>query len=259
MRPWRPRGAPRLGPAQAHVIAGGGRTERDEALRRREVVGERREPAHDIGPGDLGGSALEGRTRRRGFEVPRRGERVAAQGAERGLHDGLEPSAATKVRGECRAHRGLVDDGASTQRSEPNDDARRAEAALGGRRRVERGNQGVARCTIEAFEGGHLAARDPRNRGHAGDAGLAVDQDRAAAALALGCAPVLHVEATELVAERLEQGAVSLDDDGGAVEGEGGRRRSGSRCGQLNELPQPQVWVAVGFVMWNPAPCRPSV
>ena len=29
--------------------------------------------------------------------------------------------------------------------------------------------------------------------------------------------------------------------------------------GQLNELPQPQVWVAFGFVMWNPASCSPSV
>ena len=37
----------------------------------------------------------------------------------------------------------------------------------------------------------------------------------------------------------------------------GGRARSGGA--QLKEEPQPQVRVALGFVMWNPAPCSPSL
>ena len=50
-------------------------------------------------------------------------------------------------------------------------------------------------------------ARDPGDGRHARDAGLAVDEHRAAPALALRCAAVLHVAATEVVAERLEERA----------------------------------------------------
>jgi hypothetical protein len=49
-----------------------------------------------------------------------------------------------------------------------------------------------------------------------------------------------------------------MDLDGVSVEGEGdGCRRGG--VAQLNEEPQPQVRVAFGFTMWNPAPCSPSL
>jgi hypothetical protein len=48
------------------------------------------------------------------------------------------------------------------------------------------------------------------------------------------------------------------DRDGLPVEEEGD---GGSRGGvdQLKEEPQPQVRVALGFTMWNPAPCSPSL
>ena len=53
------------------------------------------------------------------------------------------------------------------------------------------------------------------------------------------------------------------DGDGPAVELEvqTGRHRGAGRrgCAQLKEEPQPQVRVAFGFVMWNPASWRPSV
>ena len=73
-----------------------------------------------------------------------------------------------------------------------------------------------------------------------------------------GAQPSFTSRATELVAQRVEEGAARGDVDVDAVEPErdGGRVRG--RLGQLNELPQPQVCVAFGFVMWNPAPCSPS-
>jgi hypothetical protein len=40
------------------------------------------------------------------------------------------------------------------------------------------------------------------------------------------------------------------------LEGDGGRRGG---VDQLKEEPQPQVRVALGFTMWNPAPCSPSL
>ena len=88
---------------------------------------------------------------------------------------------------------------------------------------------------------------------HAGDAGVAVDEDRAAAALALGRAAVLDRRDPEpLAQDRQERFAVGdLELDGLAVEGE-------RECGQLNDWPQPQVRSAFGLLMWNPEPWRPS-
>ncbi len=66
------------------------------------------------------------------------------------------------------------------------------------------GGELTLRC-LEALEGGDLAALDPRGRGDAGDPGGAVDQDRAAAALALGRASVLGRAQTEVVAKDGEE------------------------------------------------------
>ena len=92
--------------------------------------------------------------------------------------------------------------------------------------------------------------------------GGTVHPDGAAAALALGAAAVLDRTAPQLLAERVEErGPVHRHqtDDGGRPlrrEGDGGRRGG---VAQLKEEPQPQVRVALGFTMWNPAPCSPSL
>ena len=90
------------------------------------------------------------------------------------------------------------------------------------------------------------------DRGHAATRGLAVDQHRAAAALALRAAAVLGRARAEPVAQDLEQRrAVVGDLDRAAVEAE--------RSGQEKLWPQPQVRVAFGFVMANPDWSRPSL
>jgi hypothetical protein len=66
--------------------------------------------------------------------------------------------------------------------------------------------------------------------------------------------------APELLAERVEEGyPLIVDDlDGDSVKQESyGRSRGG--LAQLKDEPQPQVRVALGFTMWNPAPCSPSL
>ena len=51
---------------------------------------------------------------------------------------------------------------------------------------------------------------------------------------------------------------IVIDLDGDPIENKGdGCRRGG--FAQLNEEPQPQVRVAFGFTMWNPASCNPSL
>ncbi len=114
----------------------------------------------------------------------------------------------------------------------------------------------VAILVGKPFEGGHLAAADPSKRGHAGHPGDAVDPDRAAAALALGAAAVLHRAEPEPLAQQVEQGrAVVGRLDVRAVDAE----RIGGSADQLKEEPQPQVRVALGLVTWKPASWSPSL
>ena len=64
-----------------------------------------------------------------------------------------------------------------------------------------------SRCSVGSpSTRGHPAAGDAAHRGHAGDAGRAVDPDRAAPALALGTAAVLDRTAAQLLAQRVEEG-----------------------------------------------------
>ena len=79
-----------------------------------------------------------------------------------------------------------------------------------------------------------------------------------------GLQPSLARAATQAVAQDLEQrGAVVGDLDVDPVDAERERRRRLGApvrwSGQLKDEPHPQVRVALGFEMWNPAPCRPSV
>ena len=124
--------------------------------------------------------------------------------------------------------------------------------------------------SAEALEGGHRAPGHPADRGDAGHPGGAVHPDRAAAALALGAAAVLGGVLTELLAQHLEQRRRRRRRPRPARRPVEGRQlierwRAGPagaaerRVRQLKEEPQPQVRVALGFVMWNPAPCSPSL
>ena len=171
-------------------------------------------PADDVWADELGeplsnvalADAAAGIPRGRGGASPRA---IAA-----GLDDRLEAGAPTEVCGERGADDTVVDPVLSPECGEPDDDARRAEAALGGRRGVERVHEWSRTAASRPLERRHVASGDPEHRRHARDPRLAVHEHRAAAALALRGAPVLDVEATELVAKRVEKRSVAWDGDG---------------------------------------------
>ena len=70
---------------------------------------------------------------------------------------------------------------------------------------TKRRGEAVADSGIETVDGRDRAAVDARDRGDARDVWLAVDQHRAAAALTLRRAAVLHREHTEALAEHREE------------------------------------------------------
>jgi hypothetical protein len=98
----------------------------------------------------------------------------------------------------------------------------------------------------------HPPPRGPGDRRDARDPRVAVDPDRAAAALALRAAPVLGAAYAQAVAQDFEEGrrAVRLNLDVAAVEGEPDQEKL---------WPQPQVRVALGLVMAKPDCSRPSL
>ena len=108
-----------------------------------------------------------------------------------------------------------------------------------------------------------------RTRGHAGHPGQAVDPHGATATLTLGATAVLDRAAPELLAQHVEEGDAVGDGDLAPVQDEGdqgdrswccsGDGTPGRAPAQLKEEPQPQVRVALGFVMWNPASWSPSL
>ena len=146
--------------------------------------------------------------------------RAAAASASRGRRGGRRerPSAASTIgwnpvhRQRCAAsavrtsgrRRPRV---TSEQRGEPDQDARRAEPALGRRCGVERRQQGVEPAGSRPSS---VVTTRPatRHRRHARHPRLAVDEHRATAALALRGAPVLHVPAAERP-EGVEEGRVA--------------------------------------------------
>ena len=105
---------------------------------------------------------------------------------------------------------------------QPHDDARRAEPALAA--------AGGAQRRRPAVGPGHRRGRgdrppgDSADRGDARDTRLAVDEDRAAAALALGAAAVLRRAHAEALAQDVEERAAVVEHlDAPAVEGERGQ------------------------------------
>ena len=140
---------------------------------------------------------------------------------------------------------------ASGEGGQPEDDPGGAETTLAGAGGDERVRPTAADVRVEPVDGRHLPAGDSPERRHAGHPRRTVDPDGAATALALRTTAVLGRPAAEMLAQGVEQGRVVVRRlDGSPVEAE---------RDQLNEEPQPQVRVALGFVMWNPAPCSPSL
>ena len=140
-----------------------------------------------------------------------------------GLEDGAPACAAAEVGEKGLGHLGF---GPVFERGEAHDDPGRAETALARASRVERVCP-LAR-PVEAGGRGHLARRHPPSGCHTGDAGLAVDQHSATAALALRTAPVLDAADAQAVAQNLEERGrrveSGVDLDGPAVENEGERQ-----------------------------------
>jgi hypothetical protein len=126
---------------------------------------------------------------------------------------GAEPSL------DARAVEGgafLIDEGLGA-----NEDPRRAESAL--QRPLDRERPGEASplLVVEPFQGDDVLALGPLHRDQTGLDRLAVHQDRAAAALPRGRAPVLRGGDVELLAERGQQmGVVGLDRSGLPVDGD---------------------------------------
>jgi len=189
------------------------------------------------------------------------GASIEAQSGAPRLHDRLPARTAAQVGQERRFDSGVgYRPGARLEGGQPEQDARGAKAALAGPGGGEGPRPPGPELGIEPLDRGDRSAGDPPDRGDAGDTGGTVDPDRAAATLALGAAAVLDRMARELFTQGVEQrdpqAVVNLDR--GSVEDKGnGRRRGG--VAQLKEEPQPQVRVALGFTMWNPAPCSPSL
>src|SRR4051794_5176758 len=107
------------------------------------------------------------------------------------------------------------------QGGQAQDDARGAEAALAGTGGAEGIGPRLSLGVRQAVDGGDRPAGHPPGRRDAGDPRRAVDQHRAAPALALGTAPILRRARAEAVAKYLEKrGVLVLDGDLLAVEGE---------------------------------------
>ncbi len=130
-------------------------------------------------------------------------------------------------------------------------------AGAGGEKRFDPASLEIS---IEPFNRGHRPSGHTSGGSDACHAGSAINPDGAASALALGAAPVLDRTAPQLLPERVKERdsliVINLDRVPVKEKGNGWRR---ARFSQLNEEPQPQVRVAFGFTIWNPAPCSPSL
>ena len=131
----------------------------------------------------------------------RRGGGVEVAFAEHGARStfdrfvhGLPSGAPAQVRGERTVEVDAARLAPGLRGRDPHEDPGRAEPALRTAARHEPGREVVAHRAVEPVDGRHRPAGDARRGRDAGDAWFAVDQDRAAPALALGRAPVLHRE-----------------------------------------------------------------
>jgi hypothetical protein len=108
---------------------------------------------------------------------------------------------------------------------EPAQDSGRTEPALAGAVLDELAHQTFRYLGGQPIGGDHGSAGDPADGGYASDARSAVDEHRAATALSLRAATILHGVDTEILAEDLEQRRpVPGYLDGAAVKGERDRQ-----------------------------------
>src|SRR5207237_836163 len=91
------------------------------------------------------------------------------------------------------------------------ENARRAKPTLRTAGADERTGQPCARLVVETFDGRDRAAVDALSGGDARDAWFAVDKNRAAAALALGRATILHRQQPQTLAQDRQQRFGGLD------------------------------------------------
>jgi hypothetical protein len=99
----------------------------------------------------------------------------------------------------------------ATQPLQPHDDPGRAEPALTGALGHERVAPHVAARGFETLERRHAAAGDPAGRRDTRDSRCAVDQHRAATALALRTATVLGGADPQVLAQQVEQRDAPID------------------------------------------------
>ena len=130
------------------------------------------------------------------------------------VEDGLPAGAAAQMGGQS-PRRGIpvvVVGTLGLQTCEPADDPGRAEAALAAARGREGSGPAVTHFGVEPFEGGDGPPGHPPGGRHARNSGLAVHQHRAAAALALRAAPVLHRAHPELLPQHVQQRQLLVSD-----------------------------------------------
>ena len=179
------RGATRLGERLADRPTAPPVGHGDERVDRGRVVGEPAASECDIGSDPLADPAFDGRPARSGRQVA--GWSVEPEGGI-GLGDRAPPGAAAQM-GEQRTVG--VRAALGPQGGQAHHDAGRAEPALAGAGGAEGVTPGPALLVGQAVDRGDRAPGHPPRRRHARHARGAVDQHRAAAALALGAAAVL--------------------------------------------------------------------
>ena len=167
------------------------------------VVGEAAVAQGHAGTDPLAGTSLEPGPRGGGVEIAF-AEHAARSTFDRFVH-GLPPGAPAQVRGQSTVEVDASCLPPGLRGRDPHEDAGRAEPALRTAGRHEPGREVVAHRGVDPVDGRHRPAVDARRGRDAGDARFAVDQDRAAPALALGRAPVLHREHAQSLAQHREQ------------------------------------------------------
>ena len=154
---------------------------------------------------------VAGRQHARGRSAGRVAD-LHAEDCTRRLHHRPPPRTPAQVGQQGGLHGGLVGcRRALSECGQAHEDARRAEAALAGARRLERRRPPFPQAPGEPLHRGDRAVCGPARRGDAGGPCGAVDPDRAAPALALRTAAVLRAVAAQLLAQHLEEGGVVVD------------------------------------------------
>ena len=194
--------APRSSPAPSEP---GGQRHRDQRVAGRGVVGEPAVAQRHAGTDPLADTALERGPSRPAASRSRSAERARAGAPSIASYTVCQPVHRHRcaARARSRSTRRVLPLGLRGR--DPHEDPGRAEPALRAAGGHEPGREVVAHRAVEPVDGRHRPAVDARGRRDARDARFAVDQHRAAPALALRRAPVLHRDDAESLAQHREQ------------------------------------------------------